>query len=55
MNNENGNLEGADAGDLGPEGLCFIAADESPVGEPLLVVGNEVSGSTTIYRVVSGD
>jgi hypothetical protein len=39
------------AGDLGPEGLYFIKASESPIREPLLVVGNEVSGTTTLYRV----
>ncbi len=38
------------AGDLGPEGLAFIAPDDSPNGEPLLVVANEVSGSTTLFR-----
>ncbi|GHF43237.1 hypothetical protein HNQ07_002006 [Deinococcus metalli] len=39
------------AGDLGPEGLLFIPADQSPDGQPILVVANEVSGSTTLYRV----
>jgi len=38
-------------GDLGPEGLVFIPADQSPNGEALLVVGNEVSGTTALYSV----
>jgi hypothetical protein len=39
------------AGDLGPEGLAFIAASDSPNRKPLLIVGNEVSGTTTIYQL----
>lgn len=38
-------------GDLGPEGLTFIPARQSPNGKPLLVVGNEVSGTTTVFQV----
>jgi hypothetical protein len=46
-------VEGRDPLDLAPEGLLFIPADESPEGYgPLLVVTNEVSGSTTVYSVV---
>nr|MBF0223245.1 choice-of-anchor I family protein [Desulfobulbaceae bacterium] len=39
------------AGDLAPEGLAFIDASDSPINKPLLVVANEVSGSTTMYAI----
>lgn len=39
------------AGDLGPEGLTFIPAADSPNRKNLLVVGNEVSGTTTIFQI----
>ena len=42
---------GVDAGDLGPEGMLFVSAADSPNGKALLIVGNEISGTTTIYQV----
>ncbi len=41
----------ADGGDLGPESLTFVTGDDSPTGDPVLIVANEVSGSTTLYGV----
>ncbi|NJP07253.1 MAG: hypothetical protein HC837_17355 [Chloroflexaceae bacterium] len=40
-----------DGDDLAPEGIIFIPASRSPNGNPLLVVANEVSGSTSIYQI----
>jgi len=40
-----------ETGDLGPEGLAFIPADKSPNNKPLLIVGNEVSGTTAILQI----
>lgn len=42
--------------DMGPEGLVFVPAQDSPNGMPLLIVANEYSGSITVYQVdvVSG-
>lgn len=46
-----GDPEAGTAGDLGPEGLTFVSAEDSPNGMPLLVVGHEVSGTTAVYQV----
>ncbi|HEX7859987.1 MAG TPA: choice-of-anchor I family protein [Verrucomicrobiae bacterium] len=43
--------DSGEAGDLGPEGIIFIKAEDSPSGKPLVVIGNEISGTTTIYEV----
>ncbi|WP_319557772.1 choice-of-anchor I family protein [Thiomicrorhabdus sp.] len=40
-----------DAGDLGPEGFKFVSAEDSPNGKAMLIVGSEVSGSTTFYEI----
>lgn len=40
-----------DAKDLGPEGLAFVPWWQSPNRKPLLLVGNEISGTTTIFQV----
>ena len=44
-------LENGMAGDLGPEGLAFITASDSPNSKPMLAVGNEVSGTTTLFGI----
>ncbi|MCL6239582.1 hypothetical protein M5F66_14870 [Acinetobacter sp. ANC 5033] len=38
-------------GDVGPEGLIFIATKDSPNAQPLLVVRNEVNGSIAVYQI----
>ena len=47
-----GDAEAGTAGDLGPEGLVFIPAADSPNGQNLLVSANEISGSVAIFRIV---
>ncbi len=41
-------------GDRGPEGLTIIKASDSPNGKPLLVVGNETSGTTAVFQINLG-
>jgi 2',3'-cyclic-nucleotide 2'-phosphodiesterase / 3'-nucleotidase / 5'-nucleotidase len=41
------------AGDLGPEGVLFINAENSPLpGKPLLVISNEISGTTSLFEII---
>lgn len=56
VNNRNFDLKpgasnGGKLGDIGPEGICFIPKEKSPVKKPLIIVANEVSGTTTLYYV----
>jgi len=39
------------AGDLGVEDIKFIPAAQSPIQKPLVLVGNEVSGTVTLFSV----
>lgn len=43
----------AAVGDLGLEGLLFIAANDSPNGKPLVVTANETSGTLSVFEVES--
>ena len=38
-------------GDLAPESLVFVSADDSASSVPLLLVGNEVSGTVTVWQI----
>ena len=39
------------AGDSGPEGIEFVASTHSPNGQPLLLVGNEVSRTMAVFSI----
>ncbi|MBB1452963.1 choice-of-anchor I family protein [Pseudoalteromonas sp. SG43-1] len=40
-------------GDLAPEGMVFVPAEQSATGNPLLIVGNEISGSIAVWGIAS--
>jgi hypothetical protein len=37
-------------GDRGAEGVTFVAEEDSPNGRPLVLVGNEVSRTVSIFQ-----
>ena len=47
-----GLIAGAEiTGDLAPEGMTFIPREQSATGEPLLIIGNEISGSIAVWEI----
>jgi hypothetical protein len=44
---EGGNIEG----DSGPEGMTFVDATKSPTGNALVIIGNEVSGTVSVWQI----
>lgn len=48
------NPRSADTGDRGPEGLTLIPAAQSPNGKALLILGHEVSGTSSVLQLNLG-
>ena len=40
---------------MSPEGVVFVSVADSPTGKPLVIVANELSGTTTIYEVTGSE
>ena len=40
--------------DLGPEGIVFVSAADSPTGQPLLLLANEISSTVSVYSIQAG-
>ena len=52
---KNSRSTSAYAGDHGPEGITYIAPENSPTGMPYVLVANEISGTITIFEVDTND
>ncbi len=50
-----GDFTGPGTSDVSPEGIWFVSADDSPNGQPLLLVSNELSGTTTVFAVTGSE
>ncbi|MEL6803625.1 MAG: T9SS type A sorting domain-containing protein, partial [Bacteroidota bacterium] len=40
-----------EAGDLGVEDITFVSAADSPNGQPMLIIANEVSGTVSFFQL----
>ena len=50
--NSRGTIPGdPETGDLGPEGVVFVEAADSPTGKALVILSNEVSATLSIYSL----
>jgi len=52
---KNSRSTSAYAGDHGPEGITYVASENSPTGLPYVLVANEISGTITIFEVDTND
>jgi len=50
-----GDFTGPGTTDVSPEGVVFVSVADSPTGKPLVIVANELSGTTTIYEVTGSE
>lgn len=51
VKNTNGDNGIVNGGDRGPEGLVVLPAAKSPNGKPMLIVANEISGTTALFEI----